>query len=246
MHKVVRRISFIVGLVSFIAFIVIAVSEVKEFNDTKKYYKEEFKGIVTSIPEIEKPEVSISTEDVVEEISEPSLVLDYQSLLDRNSDCIGWIHSDLIDLPIVQTTNNSYYLNHNFDKQYSKYGAIFLDSRVKSDSNVLLVHGHNNFGGIMFGALKNYIDIGNGSKFFIALSSSNFDFKKFIMQGYIIVHETDELLSPFNFSEDVYKSILSNKLGGVQLSDKIVVLSTCHGQTGTDKRLLIILCETST
>ena len=43
----------------------------------------------------------------------------------------GWIKVDGtdIDYPFVQTTDNSYYLNHSFTKEENKSGWIFLDYR---------------------------------------------------------------------------------------------------------------------
>jgi len=47
-------------------------------------------------------------------------------------------------VPVVQGTDNDYYLNHLPNKEYSIMGSIFLDYRVNIDnSKKLLIFGHN-------------------------------------------------------------------------------------------------------
>lgn len=59
---------------------------------------------------------------------------------------------------MLQADNNSYYLNHSYDKKYSARGSIFLDKDVSfspSSSN-FLIYGHRNKSGAMFENLLNY------------------------------------------------------------------------------------------
>ena len=47
-------------------------------------------------------------------------------------------------VPILQTNNNDYYLNHLPNKKKNKMGSVFLDYRVNiNTSNKLLIYGHN-------------------------------------------------------------------------------------------------------
>ena len=52
-----------------------------------------------------------------------------------NSDTVGWIEveSTNIGYPIVQTTDNNYYLTHSFDKASNDAGWVFMDYRNSSD-----------------------------------------------------------------------------------------------------------------
>ena len=56
----------------------------------------------------------------------------------------------------MQTKDNpDYYLNHDFNKNYSFYGTPYLSAYCdinKSDN--LIIYGHNINGGKMFGALE--------------------------------------------------------------------------------------------
>ncbi|MCL2096399.1 MAG: class B sortase [Oscillospiraceae bacterium] len=78
-----------------------------------------------------------------------------QRMTDINPDYYGWItvSNTRIDYPVVQTSNDSYYLNHSFDRKPNQSGAIFTDSRNSRDiwKNLnTIVYGHNMLDGSMF------------------------------------------------------------------------------------------------
>ena len=55
--------------------------------------------------------------------------IDFNKLINKNPDTIGWIKvlGTDINYPVVQTNNNDFYLTHSFDKSYNKAGWIFAD-----------------------------------------------------------------------------------------------------------------------
>ena len=63
--------------------------------------------------------------------SNSSDTTDYSKLLEMNSDLVGWITvpNTSINHPVVKTANNEYYLDHNFDKESDRRGAVFMDYR---------------------------------------------------------------------------------------------------------------------
>ena len=67
-----------------------------------------------------------------------------------NSDIVALIQIEgtNINYPVLQTTNNSYYMTHNYKKEKSKDGSLFLDMSYnwKRPSTNLLIYGHNNIG----------------------------------------------------------------------------------------------------
>ena len=71
----------------------------------------------------------------------------------------GWIKVDGtdIDYPFVQTTDNSYYLNHSFTKEENKSGWIFLDYRnnINNLDKNTIIYGHSRYDSSMFGSLRN-------------------------------------------------------------------------------------------
>ncbi|MDP2814684.1 MAG: class B sortase [Erysipelotrichaceae bacterium] len=83
-----------------------------------------------------------------------------QQFLGINKDYAGWISigGTEIDYPMVKGTNNSYYLTRNFQKERSKYGAIFMDYRNAKDfsDKHVMVYGHAMRNDAMFGFLDRY------------------------------------------------------------------------------------------
>ena len=92
--------------------------------------------------------------------AEPVIQDAFLGLLERNDDLVGWIHvNDAIDYPVVWLDDdNDFYMNHDFDGNYSDSGWIFLDKRNGSEmlDDHLLIYGHNMRRGDMFGDLDLY------------------------------------------------------------------------------------------
>ena len=97
----------------------------------------------------------------LDEEQEPKEVLEeYKNLLITNKKLIGWLKIDdtNIDYPVMQTTDNEYYLDHNTEQEYDINGAIFMDKDcdvLKPSTNYIL-YGHHMVNGKMFGKLYLY------------------------------------------------------------------------------------------
>lgn len=76
-------------------------------------------------------------------------------------DLYGWIRlpGTVIDYPIMQSTDNDYYLDHSYSGSSLKAGAIFADYRCNrtllSNQN-LVIYGHHMTNNSMFNPLDNY------------------------------------------------------------------------------------------
>jgi SrtB family sortase len=75
-------------------------------------------------------------------------------------DVVGWIYFEdgHISYPIVHSEDNEEYRILDYDKEESRYGAIFLDYRSSGDFTDAnsIVYGHNMKDGSMFGTLRAY------------------------------------------------------------------------------------------
>ncbi len=110
-------------------------------------------------PDNSQPVIHYTTE----EDAEPREVLDeYKNLLNRNKKLIGWVKIDdtNIDYPVMQTSDNEYYQNHNLNQEYDKNGSIFMDKDcdVLRPSTNFILYGHHMKSGQMFGNLDLYED----------------------------------------------------------------------------------------
>ena len=104
--------------------------------------------------------ITINKEEITPTKTEKMLQL--EELKKQNDDIVGWleIEGTNINYPVMQTTDNEYYMTHNYKKEYSAEGSIFLDKDYNWDipSTNLLMYGHNNKNGSMFQNLMNYKD----------------------------------------------------------------------------------------
>ena len=108
---------------------------------------------------IRSPSVTIHYTEEEEDI-ELTVLEEYEALYNKNKRLIGWLEIDgtNIDYPVMQTTNNEYYLDHNYNQEYDKNGSLFLDAEcdvVRRNTN-LIIYGHHMKSGKMFGDLNKY------------------------------------------------------------------------------------------
>ena len=99
--------------------------------------------------------IHYTDEDIELEVLE-----EYQTLYNKNKKLIGWLKIDdtNIDYPVMQTANNEYYLDHNYNQEYDRNGSLFLDKDcdvVHRNTN-LIIYGHHMKSGKMFGNLNKY------------------------------------------------------------------------------------------
>jgi len=93
---------------------------------------------------------------------EPLLAVDFATLTEMNPHTVAWIYSENeeINYPVVQGSDNDYYIDHLFDGTENKNGAIFMDYRNSPDltHRNTLIYGHNMGNHTMFASLVNYGD----------------------------------------------------------------------------------------
>ena len=195
-----------------------------------------------TIEETEKQE--LETEPEKEEYQSP---YDFEKLKEENPDTIGWIHipDTKISYPIVQGTDNDFYLKHDFNGEASVAGSIYLDYESEGDfegrNNIL--YGHNMKNGSMFGHLKKFAEdqeTYNKSKYFWILTPDK-NYRYEIISAYTTGVNSDTY-TLFKGPGDEFQSYLETikgyseiqtDPGELTIKDKIVTLSTCTGNEST-------------
>lgn len=108
----------------------------------------------------EVPEAAEEAPVYVDPYADALRDMDFTALREVNSDVLGWIliPDTVISYPLLQGSDNQYYLNHTWKKWTSAVGAIFLECSNSSDLSDFntIVYGHRMNNGSMFASLKNY------------------------------------------------------------------------------------------
>ncbi len=142
------KISIIISAIFFIIFICCVVFLVLNHHE-----KVEDKKIIEEVQEYEPvvPE---------EAPTKTSKMIKVEELQANNSEVKGWIEIEntSINFPILQGTDNNYYLTHDYKKDYSWYGSIFLktESDINNVNSNLIIYGHNMGDNEMFHSLLEY------------------------------------------------------------------------------------------
>ena len=95
-----------------------------------------------------------------EKQDKPPILKKYETLYNKNRKLIGWLKIEGcdIDYPVMQTSNNEYYLDHNYNQEYDKNGSLFLDKDCDAafPNDNMIIYGHHIKSGKMFGNLNYY------------------------------------------------------------------------------------------
>jgi len=175
----------------------------------------------------------------------PLIDVDITELKEKNSDTVGWINvnNTNINYPFVQTKDNSYYLNHSFDKKYNEAGWVFLDYRNSKDLNNknTILYAHSRLDKTMFGSLSKVLKsswYNNKDNHIIRLSTDTENTLWQIFSVYKIPEESYYITTNFNTNEEYSKFLntikqrsIHNFNTNLDTNDKILTLSTCYSDT---------------
>ena len=231
--KVKNLIAVVLFLLFFIIF-VISIVRIVKWN----IYNKKNREIQTNINKNIKV---IKDDNEEEDNKEEKYVVDFKALKRQNNETVAYLKvpNTNIDTVVVKGSNNSFYLNHNFKKEWNYAGWIFADYRNKfdgSDKNIV-IYGHDTQNGSMFGQLKKILTkewYTNDDNKEIVLVTEDGVFKYQVFSVYSVIKEDYYNRTYFN-SIDEYEKFLSTIKGrsiydfkvDVTGEDAIVTLSTC-------------------
>lgn len=173
------------------------------------------------------------------------------ALIDKNSDCIGWISipDTSVDYPVMHTPDNPQkYLRLSFNGKYSFSGVPFLDARCSTQSDNLILYGHNLKNDTMFSSLGGYAQISYSKKHpqieFETLAGNNI----YSVFAVVQVDENDEW---YNFVDAQNSVVFNEKISDIseralyttdvmpQFGQQLLTLSTCYGSQKNDRLIVI-------
>ena len=214
----------------------------------------------------------ISDETVNEEITDEQgvvisnnsggsqFVWDYEKMLSYNSEAVGYIrqdNGDYIDNPILQHSDNDYYLNHLANNQVSSVGSIFVDYRITEglEARNCIIYGHNmgrRVNNIMFGSLNWYYYCDDDPDYYknhptLDVYVGYRHYKYYIFAAYKTEAEGGWTYTYSFENDETFQKYINDckersihdfpEAGEITAEDKIITLSTC---CETDEKRMIV------
>ena len=172
-----------------------------------------------------------------------------------NGEICAWIRcpETVIDYPVAQHSDNSFYLSHSANMTESSSGAIFIDASNFNDfrDRNTILHGHHMGDGSMFASLKywyrdeNYI--AEHPVMYLNTASSG-DYRIELFAGFETVESSRAYQFEFSGKDDIDSWIswvlLNNQIPNppsmaVSCEDRFITLSTC-AYSSDDARTVLI------
>lgn len=187
-------------------------------------------------------------------------VWDYEKMLSYNSEAVGYIrqdNGDYIDNPILQHSDNDYYLNHLANNQVSSVGSIFVDYRITEglEAQNCIIYGHNmgrRVNNIMFGSLNWYYYCDDDPDYYknhptLDVYVGYRHYKYYIFAAYKTEAEGGWTYTYSFENDETFQKYINDckersihdfpEAGEITAEDKIITLSTC---CETDEKRMIV------
>lgn len=166
--------------------------------------------------------------------------INFTELSRVNSDVVAWliVDSTNINYPIVKTSDNDFYLNHNFNKINDSNGWTFMDYRNSGnmDDENTIFYGHNLMNKTSFGSISSIFTDKwyKNSNHSIVVVTANGRFTYKIFSVYYSEPDSSYLQTNYNDSEQYLEFLNTLKSKSkynfkeeLNANDKIITLSTC-------------------
>jgi sortase B len=175
------------------------------------------------------------------------LKIDFDQLQQAAPDVIGWIDMDGLNIsyPIVQGSDNDFYIHHAPDKTETKSGSLFLDASCTGlHDPYSVIYGHNMKDGSMFARLRGYTSQSLFQQTAGGLTLYTPDGAwRYQIFAVCIVSPEDEVYTLGFSPDDIFQkhldSICRRALYSTGVSadtqDTVLVLSTCTGKDGAQR-----------
>lgn len=173
-----------------------------------------------------------------------------EELKSINSDYKMWIQIENtnINYPVVQGSDNDYYLKHNFRKESNISGTVFVESAndIDNDKNIIL-YGHNMRNGTMFNNITNYKEesfFNEDNKINIIMNNTLYEYEVF--SSYVKNVSEVNLAIGFasedefiNYAYNEAEESLYKKDVDFSAEDNLITLVTCSYEF-TDARTIVV------
>lgn len=178
-----------------------------------------------------------------------------QLLFEQNSDCIGWVYipNTTLDYPVMHTPNDPQkYLRRSFEGKYSFSGVPFLDARCSTESDNLIIYGHNLKNDTMFSSLGGYAQASYSKKHPQIELETKDGISVYSVFAVAQLDETDDWYNfvdaPNSANFNDYINMIKEKALYItevepEFGQQTLTLTTCYGSQKSDRLIVISVKE---
>ncbi|MDR0987005.1 MAG: class B sortase [Ruminococcus sp.] len=262
--EIIRKLIFIISLTAFIVAGVIFVSTLLQSKRAveDKEVNQSFANTTIATTVNDEGEIVTIPPTIEEQVEHNNTLNDH--FLEITDNYVGylWVDGCLISDPVVQADDNDYYLKQTYYDEPNKAGAIFMDYRVVMTEDYVspnvVIYGHNQEDGTMFGNLKQYK---NNIEFYadnpFVKFNTLYDVGDYVIYGFFVTnalpeqdsegvvfryHDYMESLNNeatfYWYLNEVYKRNQIVSPVDVEYGDKLLTLSTCSNEF-TESRFVV-------
>ena len=140
-----RKITILLcSLVAIGCLVYVGMYSYEDYRTKENYEQMAAMKEQVSLPQPDAPEDDAPVVNLTDPNTEvPDILEEYKNLYNMNKKLIGWLKIDdtIIDYPVMQTSDNEYYLDHNINQEKDRNGALFLDKDcdvLKPSTNLII------------------------------------------------------------------------------------------------------------
>lgn len=170
-----------------------------------------------------------------------------QNFSENYDNSVGWIYvpDTHINYPIMQSSDNDFYLHHGADGSYLYAGSIFLDYRCNADFSGVssILYGHNMSNRSMFADVINFTD----RTYFDSHRYGWLTAENDVYCVYFFAVDVTENTGGIYNTESDWRTVMGEVINRAVIyddieiadTDRLVMLSTCTGANSSSRTVLV-------
>ncbi len=260
MKKKNSTLSIVLFLLFFTLFCFSAYKIIIYFKDAKQasdLRNEIAENAITPLPEKNQNDESENKENNgllqsdIPVLKKPDIQVNLAKIKKTYPGAIGWLYcpDTPIHYPVMQYSDNDYYVHRLPNGTENPAGSLFMDCRHKSDFTGFgqVIYGHNMKNRSMFGSILDYRKDGYFKEHpYLFYFTETSVYRLELFAGVHTIADSEYYYPPEKMENRAeYLSKLKKRSVfqadvSVTGDDKIMILSTCSGATGQDKRFILV------
>lgn len=197
----------------------------------------------------------VFSDDKEKKAEESPIRVDFDLLYEQNRDVVAWLYcpDTPINYPVVQASDNDYYLHRLLDGRYNTAGSLFADCRNSADFSDwnTVIYGHNMKNNSMFGTLTDY----KKQSYFedhpvMYLLTPKQSYKVNVLAGFV-TQANSEIYHTFNPNQEEKEALIESWLNMSDFDSKadiateynLVSFSTCSDGNSNERYVIVGVLE---